>query len=425
MKKLLSIAETCYVVAGFLFLTGALFVGGNERTSGLIPDFIRSSLLYSIWTTSVLLLILNAKRTLFTMSRDWVLWILSLMIMFSFVWSEYPSWTLLNNREFAQMSCFGLYFATRFNLRQQVKLIALTLGVGAIASTFFALVTPAIGVHTFDHPGAWKGIYDYKNTFGSMMVMFCLACFALPIDHPRDRWFKWGGMVYATILILLSTSKTSLVVLLALMAALIFYRSFQWRGKRSVAFVSVGVLVVAFAAVVLSLTWVELVALLGKDATFSGRTYIWQVALDHLWDHPWFGFGRSAFWSPESPYPKAISYYLSQNFNAPHAHNGFIDLALDVGLVGFALFWFCYITAFAAALKRAYASRQPENFWPLGFLMFLVMNNLTESYLLRLANIYWILFIATVMTVKQRLPIEDSPTPVLAPRQLPFGQEQS
>ncbi len=53
---------------------------------------------------------------------------------------------------------------------------------------------------------------------------------------------------------------------------------------------------------------------------------------------------------------------------------------------------------------RAYASKHPEHLWALGYLTFLALNNMTESYMLRLSNIYWVLFIATVLTVKQRVP---------------------
>ncbi|MEL7245128.1 MAG: O-antigen ligase family protein, partial [Cyanobacteria bacterium J06573_2] len=69
---------------------------------------------------------------------------------------------------------------------------------------------------------------------------------------------------------------------------------------------------------------------------------------------------------------------------------------------GLALFLFCFIVAFARALKRAYAARSPEEIWPLAFLLFLGMNNIMESYILRLANIYWVLFVATALSVPQR-----------------------
>jgi len=427
VKKLLLFAETCFVVFGLTFFTGGLSLGASEdgTVAGPVPLIVVTGFRYFIWLVSTLLLVLNAKRTMITMQRDWVLWIFTAIVLFSFAWSEFPEWTLLANREMLQMTCFGLYLATRFSLTQQVKLYALTFGIGAIASVALAIAVPALGRHTIEHPGAWKGIYDYKNTFGSMMIIAILAFFSLPIERPRDRWIKWVGIAGATALILLTTSKTALVLGTVMLALMLFYRNFRWQGKRSVILGSLSALIVGSVTVGVLTNWTELLKSLGRDPTLTGRTYIWQVALDRLWDHPWFGFGRSAFWSPDSPYPRAVSYFLSQQWRAPHAHNGFIETALDVGLVGLALFLFCYVTAFVRALIRAYASKHPEHLWAIGFLTFLALNNITESFILRLSNVYWVLFIATVLTVKQRVPAFDDewePIPTSPYRRLPETQ---
>lgn len=407
MKKLLLFAETCFVIFGLTFFTGGLALGGSEdgTTSGPVPVIVMTAIRYFIWLVSTLLVMLNAKRAIITMKRDWILWLFIGIVLFSFAWSDFPQWTLLANREVLQMTTFGLYIATRFSLTQQVKLYATTFAIGGLASAALALGVPSIGKHLVDHPGAWKGIYDYKNTFGSMMVIAMVSFFALPIEHPRDRWLKWIGIAGATALILLSTSRTALLLGVAMLAMMTFYRNFRWQGRKSIVLGSLGVLVLGSTVVGVLSNWTELLKAFGRDPTLTGRTYIWSVALDRLWDRPWFGFGRSAFWSPESPYPKAIGYYLSQSFNAPHAHNGFIEVALDVGLVGLALFLICYVIGFVMALMKAYGSKHPEHLWALGFLTFLALNNVTESYMLRLANIYWVLFVATILTVKQKVPV--------------------
>ncbi|GAP95440.1 O-antigen ligase family protein [Leptolyngbya sp. NIES-2104] len=427
MKKLLLFAEICFVVFGLTFFTGGLTPGATTDgvDTGLVPEIVVTTVRYFIWFVSALLLLLNGKRTLITMRRDWVLWILTLLVLFSFAWSDFPEWTLLANREMAQMTCFGLYIATRFSLREQVKLYALTFTIGAIASVLFAVGLPSVGLDV-DHVGAWRGIYGHKNTFGSMMVMAFLAFFALPVERPRDRWIKRIGIGSTAALILLSTSRTALVLAVTLLALMLFYRHYRWRGKRSIVLGSLGVLIGGAAIVTVLTNWVALLTALGRDPTLTGRTYIWKVSLDYLLDRPLFGFGRSAFWSPDSPYPRAISSYLSQAFRAPHAHNGFIEIALDVGLIGLTLFLICYVSGFIKALMRAYGSKHPEHLWSLGFLTFLALNNMTESYMLRLANVYWVLFIATLLTVKQRVPIFDDeselPSLTRSYRELPQAQ---
>jgi exopolysaccharide production protein ExoQ len=139
--------------------------------------------------------------------------------------------------------------------------------------------------------------------------------------------------------------------------------------------------------------WVMLVAGLGKDPTLSGRTSIWLAALDYIQERPWLGFGRSAFWAPGSLYAIRAGERIDARYIPPHAHNGFLDLLLDVGFVGMALFFVVFIWVYGQSLWLAYNAQQAEDYWPVSYLTFLAMNNMTESFLLRLANPYWVLFL--------------------------------
>jgi O-antigen ligase len=421
VRKLILFAESCFVVLGLMFFTGGIAVGGrdDDPTSGLVPMAIVQVVRYFVWFVSTLLLLLNGKRTLITIRRDWVLWLFVVITLASWSWSHLPEWTADTMREMIRTTIFGLYFATRFDLKQQVKFVAITFGIGMVASILLAIGLPAFGRHSTIHPGAWRGIYGDKNIFGGMMVIALLSFYALPIRYRRDRWIKWLGIGTAIALILLSTSKTALVLAFLLLVLLAFYQGFRWRGKISVVLTSLGVIVFGFASVVFLSTWTDIVQQLGRDPTLSGRSFIWLVSFRRILDRPFFGYGRSAFWAPDSPYPKEVNNYMSVFFRSPHAHNGYIDTALDVGLVGLILLLICLVSAFIIALKRAYRTDQPEYLWALGFLTYFALNNMTESFTLRLEYIFWVLFVATVLTIRQRVPItEDEPEP--RPNALPY-----
>jgi O-antigen ligase len=424
VKKLLLLAETCFVVFGLIYYIGGLVFGVPEgqQPSGLLL-LIVTMIRYFIWLVSAILLLLNGKRVLRTIRRDWVFWIFTLFVLCSFAWSDFPVETVLNNREIAQMTCFGLYFAARFELKQQIRLLALTFGIGAILSTLVAIGLPSIGKHATVFPGAWKGVFSDKNTFGGRMLLGAVAFYALPIERSRDVWIKWIGIAFLSTLIILSTSKTALVLLVVMLLFLQFYKGFRWQGNLSIALTSLWVLVLGGASVLVFSNWTELLRGLGRDPTLTGRTYIWVVAIRHIIERPLFGFGRSAFWLPQSPYPQEVRNFLPE-YVAPHSHNGLIDITLDVGLIGLILFLICFVTAYAAALKQAYASKRPEYLWALGFLTYLALNNVTESFLLRLENINWVLFITVVLTVKQRF-VRQVEEPILSlPEAVPQQYER-
>ena len=300
------------------------------------------------------------------------------------------------------MTSFGLYFGTRFSLKEQVHLVAFTLLIGGILSTFIAIGFPNIGLHLVaseGHIGAWKGAYGHKNALGSMMVLSAVTFFALPKE--TSVIYKSAGFIFSITLILLATSKTSLVISVLLTLIMMFYRNFRWQGRISVIFINVGVLILGCLSVLVSTYWVELLTGLGRNPTLTGRTQIWSVAVARIIERPLLGYGRGAFWAPNSPYAIEAGQAMGTTWIPPHAHNGLIDLALDSGLIGVLLFLVIYFTCFSRALKRAYAPKNLEELWPLAYVTFLAMNNVTESLLLRLSNLYWVLFITVIFTMSQ------------------------
>jgi exopolysaccharide production protein ExoQ len=81
----------------------------------------------------------------------------------------------------------------------------------------------------------------------------------------------------------------------------------------------------------------------------------------------------------------------------PHAHNGFLDLALELGIVGIVVF---VVGLAAAAWRSAALIRRTSSFyalWPVVYLAFMVMINLAESAILIRNSIFWMLYVVTCM----------------------------
>lgn len=68
-------------------------------------------------------------------------------------------------------------------------------------------------------------------------------------------------------------------------------------------------------------------AALGRDASFTGRTEIWAGLLPDVERNPILGSGFSSFWTKSN--------VLAHNIG--EAHNGYLDLCLELGVVGVAL----------------------------------------------------------------------------------------
>ena len=88
---------------------------------------------------------------------------------------------------------------------------------------------------------------------------------------------------------------TSVVVLVCMVA--LFAVVWSIRGRPTLAVV----VALALAVGCVGFTWAwddlgELTSLLGRDRTLTGRTPLWELLLELVWDRPWLGYGFHTFW---------------------------------------------------------------------------------------------------------------------------------
>ena len=89
-------------------------------------------------------------------------------------------------------------------------------------------------------------------------------------------------------------------------------------------------------------------ALLGRDATLSGRTGLWDAVLAAISMKPLLGYGYESFWNGLAG-PSA-SVVAAVHWIPPHAHNGFLDLWLDLGALGLLIFGIGFVLRFRTAI---------------------------------------------------------------------------
>ena len=102
--------------------------------------------------------------------------------------------------------------------------------------------------------------------------------------------------------------------------------------------------------------------------------------------------------------PEADRISTILHWKVPHAHNGFIDLTLQLGLVGLALFMVVYFIAVRRALVFAYSEPGKEAMWPLAYLAFIVLYQVTESTIFVGNTILWMVYVSTVCSVGLSVP---------------------
>jgi len=130
-------------------------------------------------------------------------------------------------------------------------------------------------------------------------------------------------------------------------------------------------------------------------------------------DRPLLGYGYLAFWGLDSE-PR---YWLAKavDWNAPSGHNGWLDLAISLGLVGVAIFAVDFILSAWRAVKLAAIS--PAGVFALGFLAQFMLFAMSESIILAQNSILW----ATLAMVSTKLALDARKFREVPP---PFASEE-
>jgi len=275
------------------------------------------------------------------------------------------------------------------------------LGATALLSVAFVFLTD-YGTMPGAYTDAWRGVFDRKNTLGDTMALAFLVFILRSYQLRTWKPVAWLFAGLALVLVVLSQSVGGLAICALVVLFIATMPVVRRRSIPAWLVVCVGALLMAGTTVLLWWRGGEVLAALGRDPTLTGRTLIWALVLTKITVHPILGYGVNAFWRGSSG--EYADIWQAVGWSTPHSHNGFLDLALDLGAAGVGVFVVCYMQAVQRGFRILRSGAGLEgSAWPLAYLMFFLLVNLTEVRLLRNVNLFWILFISTTSTVAKPL----------------------
>ena len=285
----------------------------------------------------------------------------------------------------------GVALAARFRWSELAEVMAIAFGILTVASFLIALGVPRIGVMSEIFPGAWRGVWPEKNALGGNMALFFPDFAAAAIFNPKRKWLWWGIAGLAVLLLLLSTSKTSLVAMLLGMGAMVFIALVR-RGPAMAVGMSYAAVVVIFvgAAVVLFASSL-LFAVLGKDATLTGRTLIWDAVMNQIEHRPWLGYGYGTVWTDKGVWGPLPWIVQEAGFKPQHAHNSWIEQWLWLGLVGLGTWIAFWLQTMATAIVAVF--RDKGAYLALPFVLVYSLITITESVAMTYNDLRWVMFV--------------------------------
>ena len=111
---------------GFVILTLLL---STESFISLMPHAVRQLFWLGVYGVTALLLALRWKTSLEVIGRSKLLWLLIGVVCISIVWSDAPTDTVRQSIALIGTTLFGIYLASRFQVKEQVHLLSVVFGM--------------------------------------------------------------------------------------------------------------------------------------------------------------------------------------------------------------------------------------------------------------------------------------------------------
>lgn len=312
--------------------------------------------LYPLSAAFIVTLYFERDRIMPLLIRCWWIFLIPMLALLSVTWSDYPSSTIRYGM-FFMLSALSLVIIGAMLTERQILRAFFFCALGGTV-----LAISELGAIMSTQTSEYLG---QKNFYAMKMMIGMIAGFAIAMNKNENPVLRILGLILIPIdlfLVLAASSATSMVLSFAaiflLIIAQIFWVSTRGvRGLRSfvagfaIFLVSLGALV-ALGAVNSSIVN-EALSAVGKDATFTGRTALWEQAGRTSAEHPILGVGVGGFWQYDVGAAQTLA--LNDNRDAGTKlgfHSAYWEARVHLGWVGLC----CLIFAMATVLWKSVQS---------------------------------------------------------------------
>lgn len=255
----------------------------------------------------------------------------------------------------------------------------------------------------------WTGVTLHKNQLGQLCLFaaFFLIWTIIRKQQGRDTSsVRYQTFFEAFILILtlsvlggpehsFTYSATTTVTLAVGLSALI---GLYWKKKRGTMVGSKALLVLIVSIFIYGtvtpmigkLSLIDISSTLGRQETLTGRTIIWEQLVPVAMTRPILGFGFGGFWTTKT----------REVYDISEAHNGYLDVILELGFVGLLLVAIFLMSSMRKAQRVMTQDFDWGALW-ICYLLMVVVHNITESSLNTFTfKLTAIIFLFTVSSTK-------------------------
>jgi exopolysaccharide production protein ExoQ len=306
-------------------------------------------------------------------------WLIVFCVCWAFLsvtWSDDVGLTIRRLISFGMFCLGSLALGWRLSPRQIGSFLMFLSGafvlVGLVAEIDLGTFSPLTSWYRF------TGTQHPNSQAICCSVLLLSSVYLADVSKERGKFFlSVAGLAF--VFLVLTKSRTSFA---AAMVALILMKSISQKKSKSTAVIIVVTLLLAVSVMVMGDRAISALGSgvnLGRSSegvtTLNSRTWLWMECRGYAGQRPVLGYGFNGFWTPE----RLMRISETQGWGLGSAHSIYIDLLLNLGLVGLFGFVMVIITAMLRARSALTQTGDRGYAFLLAFLVFYSLHGLLES----------------------------------------------
>jgi exopolysaccharide production protein ExoQ len=356
---------------------------------GILGAIIMPAIAYGIilWA-----LLVNYRGVMRMALERKLLTFLALLTLASAAWSQNPTRTLYSGGFYLVGTLFAYYLVLRFS-PEEIMGMLMRLGVVVfLLDLVMVFLFPHWGVSNSDPRamGAWDGIFVDRVSAAKVTVFLLSPALIFTAARSRCHNVIYAGALFTAIV--MAKAVSALGVVFAFAAIMTMVQLSRRLERKTALFFGSIVSVVAVTFFLFGDTLIApILALFGRDMSLTGRTEIWALLFNSIAKHPTLGYGYYAFW--QGMEGESGNVIAAAHWFFGYAHNGLLEIVLQLGLFGTAIFLATLVMAFKNAWFCFKYGRTAGIEWYFGVLVLALLYNVDEETVMWPNDLLSILYI--------------------------------
>lgn len=307
---------------------------------------------YALWLP---LVVVDYRRVLGNYARYGWIFAFAIFACLSVFWSQAPGVTTRAGVQYLSHVVCALIAMRVVDTRTLVR--GGLIGTGLVLG--YSLAFGVYHLDPLDGTYSFVGAFASKNQLGfyaSLAVLFAFAALFLGAERGVWKLAAVGCVLIALYCLKASQSATSVLTTIAIAGLCLALRGLEMLApahRKTLFLVLAVIAVLTLIAGAYGGGYELVLGAFGKDATLTGRTYLWQQGIEAAREAPAVGIGYQAFWVQGFAEAERLwdAFFIGTR-SGFHFHNTFIAATVETGLIGCLLLSMVLVATLAGHLRR-------------------------------------------------------------------------